>query len=353
MAIGLPPNTYGRIAPRSGLAFKHSLAVNTGVIDADYTGEIKVILVNLGTKKYKIHKEDKIAQLIVERIASKEAILVENLETTERGTKGFGSSDMELIKQVRMGADLLIKSPTLEKSSLRETTQGAPHGMPRPRRTSQQVRTSADLLINQSRKITGRLDKGGSHNQHAKVAEDLLSELSQEAFLGTPRPKHIPLQVGTGADLLTKQSWGVIGPPEQYKNNRPQGKIYVSEITQKEFSKAYKNGETMGVVKFSQNEKRIYLRRINISTELAIRDKEEQGTKTRIMEDSLESLVSKEYHDLLPAFEKGEKTSLRPHRLTRNRSGNQYGRRKGPARSKHLSTRSRGTQDSTRIHQKE
>ena len=51
IAIGLPPNTYGRIAPRSGLALKHSLADNAGVIDADYTGEIKVILDNLGTKE--------------------------------------------------------------------------------------------------------------------------------------------------------------------------------------------------------------------------------------------------------------------------------------------------------------
>ena len=51
IAIGLPPNTYGRIAPRSGLALKHSLAVNARVIDADYAREIKVILINLGTKK--------------------------------------------------------------------------------------------------------------------------------------------------------------------------------------------------------------------------------------------------------------------------------------------------------------
>ena len=51
-----------------------------------------------------------------------------------------------------------------------------------------------------------------------------------------------------------------------------------------------------------------------MSTELAIRDKEEQKTKTRIMEDSLESRVPKEYHDLLSPFLKGEKTSLPPHR---------------------------------------
>ena len=53
---------------------------------------------------------------------------------------------------------------------------------------------------------------------------------------------------------------------------------------------------------------------MNISTELAIQDKEEQRTKTRITEESWDNLVPKEYYDLLPAFEKGEKTSLPPHR---------------------------------------
>ena len=119
-AIGLPLNIYGRIAPRSGLTLKHFLAVNAGVIDADYTREIKVVLVNLGAKGYAIHKGEKIAQLIGERIASEEAILVENLETTKRGTKEFGSSDMELIKQVCTGADLLVKSATQEMSLLKK-----------------------------------------------------------------------------------------------------------------------------------------------------------------------------------------------------------------------------------------
>ena len=236
-----------------------SLAVNAGVIEADYTGEIKIILVNFGTKEYEIHKGDKIAQLIVERIAIEEAILVENLETTERGTKWFGSIDIELTKQVGTGPNLLTKLLTQEKCSLKKTTQGTSHGTPRPRKTSLQVRTCADLVTNQSQKVTGRSGKEGSHNQHPKVAEDPLSEPSQEASQRTPT-KTIPLQVGTGANLRTKQSWGVTGPPKQHKkNNRPRGKIYISEITQKEFHKAYKNSETTGVVKFSQKEKQIYL----------------------------------------------------------------------------------------------
>ena len=247
-AIGLPPNTYRRIAPRSGLDLKHSSAVNAGVIDKDYTGEIKIILVNLEIKEYDIHKVDKIAQLLVERIASEEAILVENLETTERGIKWFGSSHMELTKQVGTGPNLLTQSSTQEKSSLRETTQGASHGTPRPRKTFLQVRTCADLLTNQSQKVMGRSNKEGNHNQHPKVAEDRLSEPTQEASQRTPRTKTIPLQAGTGRDLLTKQSWGVTGPQEQHKkNNRHQGKVYISEITQKEFRKAYENGETTGL----------------------------------------------------------------------------------------------------------
>src|SRR6202000_2245842 len=94
----------------------------------------------------------------------------------------------------------------------------------------------------------------------------------------------------------------VTGPPG---HSSPQnGKIQISEITQKEFRQAYRNGETTGVLKFSQKEKQIYLRKINISTELAIRNKEEQRSKTKAEEDSLDHLVPEEYHDLLQAFEK-------------------------------------------------
>ena len=98
IAVGLPPGTYGRIAPRSGLAAKHALAINAGVIDADYTGEVKVILANLSDQDYEVHKGDKIAQLIVEIILSEEIVLAQDLEDTKRGTKGFGSSDKELTK---------------------------------------------------------------------------------------------------------------------------------------------------------------------------------------------------------------------------------------------------------------
>ena len=110
IAIGLLSGNYGRLAPRSGLAVKHYLTINAGVIDTDYTGEIKVVIVNLGTENYKVHKGDKIAQLIVKRIISDEDILVQDLEATKRGTMGFGSSDKGVTKQVGAAPDCLVSS---------------------------------------------------------------------------------------------------------------------------------------------------------------------------------------------------------------------------------------------------
>ena len=134
-----------------------------------------------------------------------------------------------------------------------------------------------------------------------EMKSSLNESLSPLYSQDTPRPQ-----------LMTKQSCKVTGPTDH--NSSKNGRIHISEITWKEFRQPYRNGETTGVLKFSQKEKQIYLRKINISTELAIRSKEERKIKTKNGEDCLESLVPKEYHDLLQAFEKGEKTVLPPHR---------------------------------------
>ena len=68
IAIGLPKGTYGRLAARSGMASKNGIAVGGGVIDADYTGEVKVILVNHGEEDYQFKAGNRNAQLIVEKI---------------------------------------------------------------------------------------------------------------------------------------------------------------------------------------------------------------------------------------------------------------------------------------------
>ena len=70
IAIAVPKGTYGRIASRSDLAAKHHLAVGAGVIDADYLGNVKVLLFNRGTLDFHVSKCDRIAQLLLERVSS-------------------------------------------------------------------------------------------------------------------------------------------------------------------------------------------------------------------------------------------------------------------------------------------
>lgn len=67
--IAVPNGTYGRVAPRSGLAHKHFIDVGAGVIDQDYRGNVGVILFNFGENVFKVNKGDRIAQLICERIS--------------------------------------------------------------------------------------------------------------------------------------------------------------------------------------------------------------------------------------------------------------------------------------------
>lgn len=92
LKIMIPENHYGRIAPRSGLSLHQYIDVCAGVIDADYRGEIKILLHNHGTKPFKVLKGDKIAQLICERISIPSLIEVEDLPPTVRGIAGFGST---------------------------------------------------------------------------------------------------------------------------------------------------------------------------------------------------------------------------------------------------------------------
>ena len=84
---------YGRIVPRSGLASKAGISIDAGVIDRDYTGEIKVLLVNNGPKEFSIQKGDRIAQIVIERCSLGEAMEVDSLEETEGNSNGFGSTD--------------------------------------------------------------------------------------------------------------------------------------------------------------------------------------------------------------------------------------------------------------------
>ena len=92
IAVVLPPGVYGRVAPRSSLALKYGIQVGAGVIDPDYTGEVKVILFNHGHADFEVNKGDRIAQLILEKCDTPEVVEIGLLEETERGSGGFGST---------------------------------------------------------------------------------------------------------------------------------------------------------------------------------------------------------------------------------------------------------------------
>ena len=92
LAVSIPTGFYGRVAPRSGLAVRHGLDVLAGVIDSDYRGEILCALVNLGQEPFEVEPGARVAQLVVEAIATPEPAWAEELEETARGAGGFGST---------------------------------------------------------------------------------------------------------------------------------------------------------------------------------------------------------------------------------------------------------------------
>lgn len=92
ISIAVPEGTYGRIASRSSLALNHSIHVGAGVIDLDYRGEVKVLLYNLSDKDFAVARGDRAAQLIIEKIATPDALVVDELPSSERSAGGFGST---------------------------------------------------------------------------------------------------------------------------------------------------------------------------------------------------------------------------------------------------------------------
>ena len=182
IAIGLPHDTYGRIAPRSSLAVKHRLMTNAGVIDSDYRGEVKVVLANLGDQPYRVEKGDLIAQLIIKKFDNRELQEVTQLDDTERGDQGFGSSDTTMDQRV----------------------------------TSQKAKTQMEI----------------------------------------------------------------------------------NEISARAFGQFYRRGETTGILRWDEADHEIQLEAINISTELAIKNKKNNEDQ------DVKDTVPQEYHHLLDVFEK-------------------------------------------------
>ena len=99
LTIALPAGYEAQVRPRSGLALKHGVTcLNTpGTIDADYRGEVKVILINLGAEPFTIQRGERIAQLVIQRVERAEFVEVDSLPESERGASGFGSTGKDTL----------------------------------------------------------------------------------------------------------------------------------------------------------------------------------------------------------------------------------------------------------------
>ena len=92
ISMEIPLSYYGRVAPRSGLAVKHGLDVLAGVVDPDYRGDVSVVLVNHGQATFLVTHGMRIAQLVLERVATPIIVEVSELNAAVRGEAGFGST---------------------------------------------------------------------------------------------------------------------------------------------------------------------------------------------------------------------------------------------------------------------
>jgi dUTP pyrophosphatase len=94
LAIALPQGYEAQIRPRSGLAAKHGVTVlnSPGTVDADYRGEVKILLINHGKQDFTLRRGERIAQMVVAPVGAVELVEIDELDATERGTGGHGST---------------------------------------------------------------------------------------------------------------------------------------------------------------------------------------------------------------------------------------------------------------------
>ncbi|EGT54310.1 hypothetical protein CAEBREN_12068 [Caenorhabditis brenneri] len=113
--VELPFGYYGRVAPRSGLAAKQFIDVGAGVIDSDYRGEVKVLLFNFNDTDFEVKKGDRVAQMICEKIGHCVYVPASELENTDRGAGGFGSTGENIMEK----EEPLVKKSKIEQAEAR------------------------------------------------------------------------------------------------------------------------------------------------------------------------------------------------------------------------------------------
>ncbi len=125
LKFALPNGHEAQVRPRSGLALKHGVTVlnSPGTIDADYRGEVQVILVNLGQNAFEIRRGERIAQLVVQAVTQAELVVSDTLDDTARGAGGFGSTGQTMApgkavaaKKIAVPASSARADPKAKKS---------------------------------------------------------------------------------------------------------------------------------------------------------------------------------------------------------------------------------------------
>ena len=175
IAIACPTGTYGRVAPRSGLAVKKFIDTGAGVIDADYRGEVGVVLFNFSDQDFSVKVGDRIAQLVLEKICMVPAIEVETLSDTERGSGGFGSTGVS--SDVQVGDKRQIswdsedqRSPIAELLALIESL---------PNSVSAQSRTSLkELALKSDERFVAASETFKKSNNKESLVETLMLIIS-------------------------------------------------------------------------------------------------------------------------------------------------------------------------------
>src|SRR5437588_1857212 len=148
IAIPTPPGTYARNAPRSGLAAKHSIDIGAGVIDQDYRGEIKVILINHSKYPYQVRPGDRITQLILEKILLGTPRKTEVLDETIRGDEGFGSMGYDQNLAIKIHS---LKTQEFNEDFLQRVKKAAEHDEVYQKNLKNELENETGLLYFQKR----------------------------------------------------------------------------------------------------------------------------------------------------------------------------------------------------------
>ena len=197
-----PPGSYIRIAPRSGLATKHGIDIAAGVVDADYRGEIKAVLVNNSDTPFSIKKGDRIAQMILEKIDHSPVCKeVYEVDQTLRGTGHFGHTDAK-------GKDTApaVSTPNTTPTNTHADSPPVPKTHIARDRSPGTSTTHEDSTAQHSTAGTGRKEKGKTKPTDREILLDLLKDTDYHGL--HRRPQRIIIELCCGHDSLLGSSKG-------------------------------------------------------------------------------------------------------------------------------------------------